>query len=72
MNGYEYVLVDPPEELWKKTKDEAGIDKVFFDRYYKNREEAVAYKLINIKKYNNPMTLMDLGVKCAPQSYRYV
>lgn len=28
-----------------------GIDKCFFDAYYKNQYEAVAYKLINVVKF---------------------
>ena len=68
----ELVLIETPEIIWEKTKDDAGIDKDFFDRYYKDREEAVAYKLINVKKYKNPRSLKELGIKSAPQSYQYM
>lgn len=68
----EFVLVEPPEDLWEKTKEDAGIDKAFFDRYYENKEEAVAYKLVNVLKYNKPRTLGELGVKTAPQSFLYI
>lgn len=68
----ESVLIKTPEELWEKTKDEAGIDKDFYDSYYANREEAVAYKLINIKRYKKPKTLKEFGVNVAPQSYQYI
>ena len=30
----EEVLIDEPEIIWKKTKEESGIDKNFFDKYY--------------------------------------
>lgn len=56
----------------EKTKDEAGIDKAFFDSYYKGQKETVAYKLINIKWYKNLRTLNVFGVNDAPQSYQYV
>lgn len=66
------VLELPPEELWKQTKNESGISKVFFDRYFANRTIAYAYKLGEIKVYDTPRTLMDYGIKAAPQSFVYV
>lgn len=68
----ESVLVNTPEKLWEITKDAAGIDKEFYDSYFGDREEAVAYKLINIKSYENPKTLKDFGISVAPQSYQYI
>lgn len=68
----ESVLVESPAKLWKLTKDKAGIDKEFFDSYYENRKEAVAYKLVNVVEYKKPKTLLELGVKTAPQSYQYI
>lgn len=68
----EDILIGNPEEIWEKTKNQSGIDKSFFDIYYKGRKEAVAYKLCNVKKYKTPLSLEDLGVKNAPQSYQYV
>lgn len=68
----EDVLVDNPEVIWKKTKTKSGIDKKFFDQYYKNRNQAVAYKLKNVIKYGKPKELKDYGVKSAPQSFQYV
>ena len=66
------VLEMPPEELWEQTKNESGISKVFFDRYFDNRTIAYAYKLGEIKVYDTPKTLMDYGIKAAPQSFVYV
>jgi len=68
----ESVLIESPAVLWKLTHEGAGIDKEFFDSYFENRNEAVAYKLTNVKKYNKPITLLDLGIKVAPQSYQYI
>lgn len=68
----ETVLLKSPEELWRITQAGAGIDKGFFDQYYQDREEAVAYKLTNVIEYDKPKSLMDLGVKVAPQSYQYI
>jgi len=68
----EEVLIDEPEIIWKKTKEESGIDKNFFDKYYENKNEAVAYKLKNVMKYRRPRELKDYGVSTAPQSFQYI
>ena len=68
----EDVLIDNPEKIWKKTKEKSGIDKNFFDKYYENREQAVAYKLKNIIKYEKPRDLKEYGIVSAPQSYQYL
>ncbi len=66
------VIEDTPQAVWSKTKTAAGIDKLFFDRYYKGRSTAVAYVLGNVNKFSTPKFLADYGVKFAPQSYVYV
>lgn len=66
------VLMFTPEELWERTKDASGIDKVFFDEYFKGREVAYAYKLGKVKKYETPKTLLEYGIKAAPQSFVYI
>lgn len=68
----EDVLIDNPEVIWKKTEKKSGIDKIFFDQYYENREQAVAYKLKNVKKYNEPKELKEYGISSAPQSFQYI
>ena len=66
------VLMCSPEELWKLTKVESGISKKFFDEYFEGREIAYAYKLGKVKVYDEPKTLMDYGIKAAPQSFVYI
>lgn len=66
------VLMMSPEELWDATKDYSGITKDFFDQYFKNRDIAYAYKLGKIKVYEQPLELIDFGIKNAPQSFVYV
>ena len=68
----EAVLIDQPEIIWKKTQSRSGIDKSFFDQYYEDRDQAVAYKLKNVKKYEKPHELKDYGINSAPQSFQYV
>lgn len=66
------VLELQPEELWEQTKESSGISKEFFDKYFKNREIAYAYKLGEIKVYDEPKTLLEYGIKAAPQSFVYI
>ena len=66
------VLEMKPEELWQLTKAESGIDKSFFDAYFKNKEIAYAYKLGEIKVFDEPRLLVDYGIKNAPQSFVYI
>lgn len=68
----EDVLVDKPSEIWKITKKKSGIDKIFFDYYFEDRDQAVAYKLTNITKYSKPKELEEFGIKNAPQSFQYI
>lgn len=66
------ILEFPPEELWEITKQESGISKKFFDQYFKNRDLAYAYKLGEIKVYDEPRLLIEFGIKVAPQSFVYL
>lgn len=66
------VIMLPPEELWEKTKAASGISKAFFDKYFKNRKIAYAYRLGEVKVFDIPKTLLEYGVKSAPQSFIYI
>ena len=68
----EEVLIGNPEMIWKKTQKKSGIDKKFFDQYYEDREQAVAYKLKNVIQYKEPKELKEFGISSAPQSFQYV
>ncbi len=61
-----------PKELWKITKDEAGISKEYYDEYFKNRTVAYAYKLGDVEVYEKPLELADFGLKTPPQSFVYI
>lgn len=66
------VIVDIPEQVWEMTSEFAGISKRFYDKYYQNKDKAVAYRLGEVKKYKKPLTLADFGINFAPQSFVYV
>ena len=66
------IIEGTPQVIWNKTQTAAGIDKLFFDRYYLGRSTAVAYALGKVKKFSTPKLLADYGIRTAPQSYVYV
>lgn len=68
----EDVLIDKPQIIWKKTQKKSGIEKTFFDQYYADREQAVAYKLKNVIEYEEPKELEEYGISNAPQSFQYI
>ncbi len=61
-----------PSPLWEITKKEAGISRSKFREYFKGCKNAYAYKLGEAKKYDNPKTLTEFGIKLPPQSFIYI
>lgn len=68
----EEIVEDDVLNVWRRTKNHSGITYSFFRKYYKGKKKAVAYRLKNVLTYDKPLTLADIGVSCAPQSYCYV
>ncbi len=66
------IIEDDVLSVWRQTKNYSGITYSFFRKYYKGKKRAVAYHLKNIVVYDKPLALEDIGVSCAPQSYRYI
>lgn len=66
------ILEEDPEKLWKMTKNESGITKDFYNKYYKNKNTAIAYKLGKIRIYDKPKNLYDIGINYVPQSFVYL
>lgn len=66
------IIEDDLLTVWHQTKKYSGITYSFFRKYYKGKKIAVAYQLKNLIIYDKPLTLEDIGVSCAPQSYRYI
>lgn len=68
-----HILKDTPDVIWKKTSEFSGISRKFFDEYYCGREHAIAIKIGNVRKYDKPMDLKEIGSGITPpQSYRYL
>ena len=68
----EAVLEDTPLAIWEQTKQYSGINAKFFRSYYKGKKVAIAYKLMDVREYDEPRTLEEYGVSFAPQSFVYV
>ncbi len=68
----EDVIVDTPHAVWEQTKEFAGVTYSFFKSYYEGKSKAVAYKLRNVITFDEPLSLADLGIACAPQSFIYL
>lgn len=68
----EDALIDKPQIIWKKTQKKSGIEKPFFDEYYADKEQAVAYKLKNVVEYEVAKELKEYGISNAPQSFQYI
>lgn len=61
------------ENVWKITKDKAGISFDFFSKYYSNRNTAYAIKIEQLIVYDNPVNpYKEIPGFIAPQSFRYI
>ena len=67
-----YIIEDDVLNVWRQTKQHSGITYSFFRKYYRGKKKAVAYRLKNVVLYDEPLSLEDIGVSCAPQSYCYL
>ena len=66
------IISGAHDDVWKITKNNAGITREFFDSYFCGRNMAFAFDLDNPIKYNTPKTLSDFGLRVAPQSFIYL
>ena len=60
------------EKLWQETQMYAGITKKFYDQYFEFQDCACAYRIGGVKRYGVPVTLKNIGIEYAPQSFIYV
>lgn len=68
----ELILNDSPDNLWRKTKKYAGIDKEYFYQYFADREHGFAIKIKKTKKYKKPLCLKADFNLTPPQSFLYL
>ena len=69
----EDVLQSSPSGLWRCVSKGAGISKHEFDAYFKNKVNALAYKIAKVYPLRKPVTLKSIGrSSSAPQSFCYL
>ncbi len=68
----EKTLEDTPKNIWKITEKYSGTSMDFYNEYFKDKEKAIAYKLIDVEKYSRPKELSEYGIKHSPQSFLYI
>lgn len=67
------IITDTPDIVWRKTRKQAGVSKVFFDSYFRNKPIAYAAKFKRVHELSTPILINNLkGIKNAPQSYIYL
>lgn len=68
----DHVLHEELDNLWKLTQHSAGIERAYFDAYFKGKDKGYAIKAKHPVKLEVPIHLFDfLGMK-PPQSFAYV
>ncbi len=67
------IIRDEPGSLWMETKEFSGITEQFFMSYFCGRNEAIAIRVEDPKRYPKPLDLAEVsGNSVAPQSFRYL
>lgn len=66
------IVKGKPNKVWEETKNYAGITESYFKDYFKGKDTAYAIKIKDCCKYNKPLSLKEIGVQYAPQSFVYL
>ncbi|PJG85395.1 ASCH domain-containing protein [Conservatibacter flavescens] len=66
------IKIDSPSNIFNTYHNVICIDKEKFFKYFSNATKAYAIEIGQVFKYEEPKTLMSLGIKKAPQSYMYI
>lgn len=68
------IMVGNPDDIWNRTKEYAGIARVDYCDYFKEREVGFAIGIRSTFLYDEPMELLEFNshIKYPPQSFRYV
>ncbi len=67
------VLSGKPDKVWRITKQNAGIEKIEYERYFANSTTAYAIQIEKAVRYARPRRIDDvIPSGKAPQSFCYV
>ena len=67
-----HLLLGDLEYLWEETSATAGISREEFEQYYRGKTHGVALGLSGIRGMRNDMSLQEIGIERAPQSFQYL
>ena len=66
------IITASPGNLWRRTREYAGIDKAYFDQYFQGLERAHAIAIGDVRPYDVPFCPTErLGLR-PPQCFAYV
>lgn len=68
----EEIIKESPENLWKRTRNKAGISEEYFFDYFEERNVGYAIEVKNYFLYPEPELLWNRYNLHPPQSYCYV
>ncbi len=69
----ENILESTPQDIWEKTKKYAGISQHWFKAYFNKKTSAIALKIKNPYRYEEPLKLQDIHRNLKPpQNYYYI
>jgi predicted transcriptional regulator len=67
------ILEMRPEQLWAATSNGSGIDRSYFDEYFRGRTKGFAIKVRGAWRYAQPLDLREnFGLSRPPQSFCYL
>lgn len=68
----EDIIHDELDNLWAKTRQQGGIDKDYFDKYFANKKIGYAIEIKSVKRYKKPLSLKKDFNLHPPQSFLYL
>lgn len=68
----EHIIKENLECLWEQTKTDSGISEELFFKYFTNKKEGFAIKIINTIKYTRPKCIKADFNATPPQSFLYL
>lgn len=69
----EDILSGSPEEIWEKTNHAGGVNKTFYERYFKGKEIGHAIKIGDFSLFEEPVEPSHVFESfTAPQSFVYL
>lgn len=66
------IITGTIDEVWKQTKNYAGISHEEYSWYYNDKNMAIAYELKDVIIYDNPKILKEFGINAPVMNFAYI